>query len=1312
MSSMRNSEKELYKPGDVIGGKYEVHRILGKGSFGIVYLVYVPKLQSVYALKTLRNEFKADVAVKNTFKQEAILWANLEDHPFILAARFVQEISSELLVAMDFVAPDQRGRVSLEDHLLHSRGPLDTKQALEWAIQFCYGMEHAYKHGIKSHNDIKPLNILITQDGTLKIADFGLATAAGRIWRTSPSSIISRWDGRFTYSLVQHKGRKWCGTPGYVAPEVYIGNDPDVRSDIFSFGIVLWQMVNGNILPQFGVDIPCSDDRQKDADRYQNSIYQKQITGWLPAIDGLLKPIIHRCLALNPSGRYEDFRQLRLDLEPIFEQLTSRCVSIPEVGEKTAEFFIVKGASMACLHLYDEAIVCFNKAIEIYPRSNFLYYSRGCAYYGKGDYDLAIADFNKAIEINPGNGDVYSSRGCAYCQKRDYDLAVADFNKAIEIDPGNGNTYSSRGNAYYQKRDFDLAIADHDKAIEIDPRNGDAYYIRGLAYCKKGDYDNAIANYDKAIEINPISADLYNSRGLAYYQKCDYDNAIVNYDKAIEINPRHNNAYYNRGLAYFGICDYDHAIANYDKAIEINPMNADAYYSRGLAYYLKFDYDYATADYNKAIEINPKYNNAYYNRGNAFYTKRSNKHAITEKEKTSEINPRNAVVWYNKVARENNLDKTQETIRSYQRSPESAQPKYDQQIPCIQQQLFNIEKKANKQANQSCKAKAIVFNRSGNIETQNIDFIRGEILVGRKDPENPDFQPSLDLRDLRMNPKHVSIRREGNKYFIKDLDSKNGTLVEGREIKGCGAVEFVPGTPVKTGDTTWTFVPDEWLFILSGKVMICGPCSTTLNYAQYRCGMSLFGSLTARNLGTQSSPPFNITLQIANYSDPCEINIPALEAGSRQIADVPVIRLNVETLQRQIEPIETSLFVLVNGKDDQQAKKQLTVLGLWDWSLDEYSRRTLATFVLPRNQLVERIVLEAESYIKDLGDVNSFRELLRSGHSDTELLIVKSIYKYLKEKRHIFYKNPSLNKNYQSIYPPHSIFNSTTGLEGHGTCLDLVLLTAACLENVGLYPLVILTGIQNGCPRHALAGCWVGPSPCIRPLIHSAERLKREVASGNLILVECLGFAEGARVNPGKLRFNEAVAEAIRVLESTKWVCAVDIRALRPPYGNITPIESPFEPVVECAFHEAEQLAKAKGHNVETTFLFYGLLSACGQVTKWLLSQVGLDIEKKTIELAGKIVQGNERGKLKYTDHALDCKRRAEDLAWQTSVPSVREQDLLWAMIMEAANSHAFPEYCREISVDLTQLSNILEKKYPRPKAIDSISFLSVSLRE
>ena len=131
-----NIGAEYYKKGDVIGGKYEVYGTLGKGGFGVVLVGYHREAEEVCALKTFRDELLAErPRARGICKKEALLWANLEEHPFIVHARWVDEISGRLFVLMDYVAPDEGGRVT--DHLVRARGSLGLEQTLVWAVPFC-----------------------------------------------------------------------------------------------------------------------------------------------------------------------------------------------------------------------------------------------------------------------------------------------------------------------------------------------------------------------------------------------------------------------------------------------------------------------------------------------------------------------------------------------------------------------------------------------------------------------------------------------------------------------------------------------------------------------------------------------------------------------------------------------------------------------------------------------------------------------------------------------------------------------------------------------------------------------------------------------------------------------------------------------------------------------------------------------------------------------------------------------------------------------------------------------------------------------
>lgn len=326
----------FYQVGDRIGGWYEVVGMLGKGGCGVVYLVLRLSEQKFYALKTFRDEFLASAATREAFKRELSVWISLEKHPNILELYKVFEYCGRLFAEMECVV-SRDGRISLRDHLKQSNGPLDTNQSLDWAIQFCFGMEHAHALGVRCHQDIKPANILITSKGTVKIADFGLAAGAAMARHAQEagggSVAIGGKEGEFGLSLVQVGGRQVCGTPGYIAPEVYRGESADERSDVYSFGLVLAQMANGSPAPPFaGQHCP-------GIENYLEVIYRQQMSGLLPRINGPLRSVIEKCLQAEPSQRYGGFRDLHSDLEKILRERTGRTVQAPVTDTESVIFW-------------------------------------------------------------------------------------------------------------------------------------------------------------------------------------------------------------------------------------------------------------------------------------------------------------------------------------------------------------------------------------------------------------------------------------------------------------------------------------------------------------------------------------------------------------------------------------------------------------------------------------------------------------------------------------------------------------------------------------------------------------------------------------------------------------------------------------------------------------------------------------------------------------------------------------------------------------------------------------------------------------
>ncbi len=117
-----------YQKGDFIGPKYKVHGTLGKGGFGVVYLVYSQETKSVYALKTFRNEYLDSPEVRERFHKEAQVWIELDRHPYLVRAYLVEEIAGRLYVAMEYIAPGEGGLNTLNSYL--KQRPPDLIQSL------------------------------------------------------------------------------------------------------------------------------------------------------------------------------------------------------------------------------------------------------------------------------------------------------------------------------------------------------------------------------------------------------------------------------------------------------------------------------------------------------------------------------------------------------------------------------------------------------------------------------------------------------------------------------------------------------------------------------------------------------------------------------------------------------------------------------------------------------------------------------------------------------------------------------------------------------------------------------------------------------------------------------------------------------------------------------------------------------------------------------------------------------------------------------------------------------------------------------
>ena len=293
----------------VLNDRYEVQQRIGRGGMADVFLARDLLLNRQVAIKVLFPEFATDPSFVERFRREAQAAANL-NHPNIVGVYDWGRQANTYFMAMEFV----NGR-TLAD-ILHANGKLRAEQAAEIATEVAGALGFAHKNGVV-HRDIKPANILIANDGRVKVADFGIARAL---------------NGPVEENLTQVGAV--MGTATYFSPEQAQGAQPDPRSDLYSLGIVLYELVAGR--PPFSGDNPVS-------------IAYKQVheapTPLNQIVPGLPRPyeaIVAKLLAKNPAMRYQNAEALREDLrrfrdgQPV-QALTSLLAQTGQVPRTTAQ---------------------------------------------------------------------------------------------------------------------------------------------------------------------------------------------------------------------------------------------------------------------------------------------------------------------------------------------------------------------------------------------------------------------------------------------------------------------------------------------------------------------------------------------------------------------------------------------------------------------------------------------------------------------------------------------------------------------------------------------------------------------------------------------------------------------------------------------------------------------------------------------------------------------------------------------------------------------------------------------------------------
>ncbi|MCS7177662.1 MAG: Stk1 family PASTA domain-containing Ser/Thr kinase [Anaerolineae bacterium] len=281
--------------GTLLNNRYRVLELLGSGGMAVVYKGADTVLHRPVAIKILREAYASDPAFLARFQREARAAARL-DHPNVVTVYDVGQDGNVHYIVMEYVEGEDL------KSLIRRTGRLSVEQAVNIAIQIAAGVGHAHKMGI-IHCDIKPQNILITREGGVKVTDFGIARALSESGLTDPEVV-------------------W-GSPTYFSPEQAAGERPVPASDVYSIGVVLYEMLAG--VPPFQAEKPTALALMHLREEPQPlSIHN-------PQVPPQLEWIIRKLLAKEPAARYRTAEQLAMVLQEYWNRMTMATGAHPGV---------------------------------------------------------------------------------------------------------------------------------------------------------------------------------------------------------------------------------------------------------------------------------------------------------------------------------------------------------------------------------------------------------------------------------------------------------------------------------------------------------------------------------------------------------------------------------------------------------------------------------------------------------------------------------------------------------------------------------------------------------------------------------------------------------------------------------------------------------------------------------------------------------------------------------------------------------------------------------------------------------------------
>ncbi len=654
---------------------YKILEKIGEGGMAHVYKAEDTKLKRSIALKFISPQKLGSEETKTRFIQEAQTAAGL-NHPNINTIYEINEIENKTFIAMEYIEG-----TTLRD--LIGMSSLNVGKSLDIVCQMAEGLQEAHENRV-IHRDIKSSNIMVTPKGQVKIMDFGLVKLEGATKITKTTMVM--------------------GTVSYMSPEQACGETIDFRSDIWSVGVVLYEMLTGRLPFQGAND-------QVILYAIQNKKHEPMST-YRSNLPYLFENIVDRCLQKKLKERYQSVADLRLDLERLKREITSdhatlsmQVRGIPRLIRKP---FFRKGAPISIVVLALLATILFTpvpqilkdwilpqktpeqKGLVVIPfkivggQQDEIEYCAGLMEYLSSKLttislidetfwmipsrDVVEKDIRSASEAH----EIFNSINLVL----DISLQVIDAKRCLIINLVDPEILRQKDSAIldYDTNGLADSLVKHSIAmlgIEMTPQiqaemtkgstdNQEAsnFYLSARGYLqryeKEENLDLAIELFNRSIDNDPDYALAYAGLGEAYWQKWELTKEIESAQKAqeygqiaVQKNEDLAPVHITLGIIYRDTGHNEEAINELKRAIEIEPDNPQSYRELGRTYQNLGEMDVAEESYNIAINLQPNYWGGYNQLGYFYRSSGQFEQAAKMFQKVTELTPDNFRGYYN-----------------------------------------------------------------------------------------------------------------------------------------------------------------------------------------------------------------------------------------------------------------------------------------------------------------------------------------------------------------------------------------------------------------------------------------------------------------------------------------------------------------------------------------------------------------------------------------------------------------------------------------------------------------------------------------